>query len=318
MLNVFLTVDVELWPDSWDLSPRRFSEYFRRYIHGSTATGDYGLPFQLRLLAEHDLKGVFFVESLFACEFGIESLREIVGLIRGAKQEVQAHLHTEWVGHSTNPILPGRKGMYLREFTQDEQTFLIGKGLDNLRAAGVEDMCAFRAGSFGANRATLRALAANQIAIDSSGNAAYGVAFDPKVGVWQPGEIEGVNEYPVTVYRDWPRGLRHAQVGSCGFGELSWALLAAHEADWHSAVVFWHSAELLNRTRARPDPIAIRRFENLCAFLAANRQRFNTRWFSEVRGNHLPPPANDGPLPRHPLATLRRHSEQLMRRVFVG
>lgn len=75
MLNVFLTVDVELWPDSWDLSPRRFSEYFRRYIHGSTATGDYGLPFQLRLLAEHDLKGVFFVESLFACEFGIESLR---------------------------------------------------------------------------------------------------------------------------------------------------------------------------------------------------------------------------------------------------
>lgn len=207
--------------------------------------------------------------------------------------------------------------MYIREFTQDEQTFLIVKGWIIFAPPGSKTCARFAPAAL----ALTARLYVRWLPIRSqstAGNAAYGVSFDPKVGVWQRGEIEGVNEYPVTVYRDWPGGLRHAQVGSCGFGELSWALLAAHEADWHSAVVFWHSAELLNRTRARPDPIAILRFENLCAFLAANRQRFNTRWFSEVRGSHLPPPANDGPLPRHPLATLRRHSEQFMRRVFVG
>jgi peptidoglycan/xylan/chitin deacetylase (PgdA/CDA1 family) len=61
--------------------------------------GQYGLPFQLRMLDEHRLHGVFMVETLFTHGYGIEPLREIVELIQGNGREVQlhSHLHPEWI-----------------------------------------------------------------------------------------------------------------------------------------------------------------------------------------------------------------------------
>ena len=50
MLNVFITVDVEVWCDGWDQLDAKFSDAFQRYIYGRTAHGNYGLPYQLQLL----------------------------------------------------------------------------------------------------------------------------------------------------------------------------------------------------------------------------------------------------------------------------
>ena len=61
MLDVLITVDVEIWCDGWQDIDARFPDAFRRYIHGPTAGGDYGLPYQLKVLSDHGLKGVFFV-----------------------------------------------------------------------------------------------------------------------------------------------------------------------------------------------------------------------------------------------------------------
>ena len=105
MMDVFLTVDVEVWCDGWDNIDTKFPDAFQRYIYGATSRGDYGLPYQLNQLGEHGLIGVFFVEPLFSTRFGSAPLAEIVGLVREAGHEIQLHLHTEWVDESKEPLL---------------------------------------------------------------------------------------------------------------------------------------------------------------------------------------------------------------------
>lgn len=284
MLDVFYTVDVEVWCGGWKDLDERFPDSFLRYIYGPTACGDYGLPFQLRLLQEHGLTGVFFVEPLFALRFGQQALDDIVGLLREAGQEVQLHLHTEWVDEAREPVLSGpqRKRQHLRCFSRDEQTLLIAKGLELMRRAGVGDVNAFRAGSFAFNHDTLPALVANGIAFDSSYNASM---FGPDSGVSpgrylvEPTVVDGVVEYPMTVYRDGTSSLRHAQLTACSWPEMEGLLWQAAEQGRKAFVLLSHGFELLNKARTRPDDVVVRRFERLCRFLDRHRDTFQVRGF---------------------------------------
>ena len=40
MLDVFITVDVEIWCNGWKDIDSRFPDAYRRYIHGPTASGE--------------------------------------------------------------------------------------------------------------------------------------------------------------------------------------------------------------------------------------------------------------------------------------
>jgi len=225
MLDVFFTVDVEIWCNGWNDIDRRFPEAFRNYIYGNPATGEFALRYKLQQLQQHGLHGVFFVEPLFATRFGISALEEIVGLIQEYGQEVQQHLHTEWVCESLEPLIPMAtpRRQFLRQFSLAEQTTLIGAGKQLLQRAGVAEVHAFRAGSFGFNRATLTALAACDIHVDSSYNSTM---FGPDSGVlpdqavYDVTEVDGVFEYPMSVYHDGSNKLRHVQLAACSNYEL--------------------------------------------------------------------------------------------------
>jgi hypothetical protein len=170
MLDVFFTVDVEIWCDGWHNIDDKFPRAFRQYVYGPTRRGQYGLPFTLARLEEHGLSGVFFVEPLFAARFGLEPLAEIVGLLREHGQEVQLHLHTEWVDEARQALLPNVSGkrQHLKCFSYPEQRLLIAVGIDFLKRANAGTVNAFRAGSFAFNSNTLRALADNGIQYDCS------------------------------------------------------------------------------------------------------------------------------------------------------
>lgn len=319
MLDVFITVDVEVWCDGWKGIDEKFPDSFKRYIYGPTAEGDFGLTFQAEMLAGHGLQGVFFVEPLFSTRFGPEPLAEIAGLLNAGQQEIQLHLHTEWVDEARMPLLPQVSGkrQHLRYFTLDEQTLLIGKGLALLRAAGAPAINAFRAGSFGFNRDTLRALAANGIPFDSSYNVTHfgldsGVL--PGIPVLAPVECDGVHEYPMTVFRDGLGKLRHAQITACSFGELEGLLWQALETGCSSFVLLSHSFEFLNQAKSRPDWVAIRRFERLCKLLDRHRDCFNVRGFGGlVPQSTVRQPA---PLSTTTWQTAGRLFEQTYRRVY--
>ena len=318
MLKVFITVDVEIWPRNWDLGADAFQEAWRRYILGATPKGDYGLPFQLKLLRQHGLKSVFLVESLFAWQYGMGPLRDIVGSIREAGQEVQLHLHAEWSHKSKQQILPGRQGINLREYNEADQDVLLSLGLKYLSESGVDDVCAFRAGSYGADRTTLRVLAKHGIRYDTSYNPPYlsrscGIAVDTLLV--QPCVIEGVVEFPITTFEELPGRLRHMQLGSCSLGEMKHLLLEAYQKDWHSVVMVSHGHELLNGDRSKPDPIVIRRFDGLCRFLADNRDKFETVGFSELNMGAVTAPQGEKPLTSSMWRTAWRYGEQLAMRL---
>ncbi len=284
MLDVFFTVDVEIWCDGWLNIDDKFPGAFQKYIHGPTANGSFGLPYQIDVLKSHGLTGVFFVEPLFSTRFGHQPLAEIVGLLDQGGQEVQLHLHTEWVDEAKEPLLKSALGkrQHLNLFTLEEQTILIGAGLNLLKNAGAPHANAFRAGSFAFNADTLKALSANRIPFDSSYNASlFGLdsGVMPGIAVVEPIECDGVYEYPMAVFNDGTGSLRHAQLTACSYGEMEQLLWQALESDRRSFVILSHSFELLNLARNRPDDVVVNRFRKLCTFLEKNRDSFNVRGF---------------------------------------
>src|SRR5207248_10513853 len=144
-------------------------------------------------------------------------------------------------------------------------------GLRNLAAAGAPAVTAFRAGDYAANLDTLDALREHGIAYDTSYNPCYLCSF-PGGGELRPTTqmrvVRNVCEVPVSYWRTWPIGHRHAQLTCASGAELRAALWHARRHEWDSFVIVSHSFELLKRRRRRvddplPDPVGVGRFLHL-------------------------------------------------------
>ena len=319
MLNVYFTIDVEVWCSGWQDIDAKFPNAFKSYVHGTTQRGDFGLPFQLRVLSDHGLTSVCFIEPLFSARFGSAPLQEIVGLVQEAGHEAQLHMHTEWVDEAQQPLLDNVQGkrQHLLYFSLPEQQKLIATGLRMLEQAGATQVNAFRAGSFGFNRDTLRALAVNGIAFDSSYNALYfgldsGVM--PGVTVVEPVECEGVCEVPMTVFKDGLGALRHAQLTACSSQEMERLLWQALEQGRSNFVILSHNFELLNPAKTAPDAVVIGRLRRLCAFLERHRDVFRVRGFRDLPRQSVP--QQPAPLTTPLWATGIRLAEQAYRRRY--
>ena len=317
-LNVYLTVDTEIWCDGWNDIDAKFPAAFKKYIYGKTKYGDYGLPFQLQLLKEHDLKAVFFVEPLFATRFGMNALREIIGLINEYGQSIELHLHTEWIDESKQPIFPDikEKREHIKDFNYAQQCDLIALGKDLLHQNGCEPINAFRAGSFGANDDTLKAVEQNNISIDSSYNFCM---QDCEILVFkdiqQSVQHEGIIEAPMTTFIDGLQRRRHVQLTACSYAELKSSLQQALRQKRNSYVFLSHSAELLKPgiNTSKYDRIAVQRFEKFCRYLADHRHIYKTCSFA---GLQLGPGEDKTPVQVGRLPTLQRFYEQSLRYVI--
>lgn len=324
--KVFITVDIEVWPGSSDWRAANLGPDVKRYVYGATSRGEFGLRYQLDLLNSFGLKGVFFVESLFASEAPAR-LGEIVGLIRDRGHDVQLHVHPEWLQWMANPPVREKMSRYLKDFTEDEQALLVERALANLRACGAESVCAFRAGNYGANLDTLKALKRNGIAYDSSYNFPYLSSqcfIDLPSPLLQPRALEGIVEFPITFFWDRPRHHRHLQLTACSFAEIRNVLLEARRQGWFSVVLVSHSFELLrNRTHHAkpllPDTICVNRFKQVCRFLADHADQFSTATFADfgLDGAAVPVLASEENriLKSNMLRTAGRFGEQFVRRL---
>lgn len=320
-MNVYLSFDIEVWCDGWNDLDGQFPASFERYVYGRSPKGDYALPKTLEILARNGLKGVFFVEPLFAARFGVDKLAVIVDLIRAGGHDIQLHLHPEWSDELRPLPFPGanRKRQHLAFYTLDEQIALIRLGLDLVAQVGCERITAFRAGNFASNADTYRALRTCGIGIDSSLNevcADSGSDLRGKLDFTRPQEFEGVGILPMTVFRDGTGRLRPAQLGACSFAELRDALESAYRADAEHFVVLSHNFEMLRQGSSTPDTIVAGRFEALCHYLSIHRERFR------VRAMDKPPQVRPADASLKPAqvsmgATFKRHGEQLVRR-FLG
>lgn len=333
MVNVFITVDTEVWPNSpgWPHAPLA-ADYdargdIERYLLGGRVADARGVPYQLEVLARAGLKATYFVDPMFSFALGIEPLRELVARIAGAGQEIGLHLHPEWLTDSRCGDLPAFRGPLLHGYDEAAQCTLIRAGLARLAQAGSPPVVAFRAGSWGANLATLRALRANGLRYDSSLNARFAASFPDlaagtREGATQPFLLDGLAEFPVTTFADLPpAGRRPLHVCAASLAEFRMVLDHADAQGWDAVVVVLHSFEFVRVERTGPGAVApqrllARRFERLCAFLDANRSRFATRHFSGL-GAAVTDRAGHPALPQSSRArTAMRHLEQLASRVY--
>lgn len=319
-MNVLFTFDVEVWCNSWETLDSDFAKSFERYVFGKSVQGDFALPKTLDILDRHRLKGVFFVEPLFATRFGVEHLATIVNLIQDAGQEIQLHLHPEWTDEALQPLIPHNSGkrQLLSEYSIDEQSLLIEHGLRLLREAGSKQPIAFRSGSFACNEDTFSALTANGLEYDSSINPEMSVSQPGSVansdaGYCEPFRIRDLALIPMSSFRDGFGQLRHAQIGACSARELTEALRAADIDNWHSFVLLSHNFELMIPGKQLPDKFVVRRFEELCRFLSEHRMSMPTSGFKELPP--IPDPRRLQPPSVGKTATTIRYLEQALRRI---
>lgn len=317
-MKIYLTFDIEIWCDGWSDLDVRFASSFERYVYGRSPKGEFALPKTLEILDRHGLKGVFFVEPLFAARFGVEHLATIVSMIRAGGHDIELHLHPEWANEIRPLPFAGAttKRQHMSYYTIDEQWALMVLGMDLLAQVGCPTVKAFRAGSFACNHDTYRALNRAGIGIDSSLHAELpdsGPDLRAKLDFLQVQEFENVKVLPLTMFRDGTGKLRPAQVGACSFEELRDAMESAADNNTAHFVLLSHNFEMLKQKSSAPDVLVVARFEKLCAFIAGQRGRIEASTFLDgsvnIPGKPHPPLARAG-LP----ATLRRHVEQAIRR----
>ncbi|WP_033923026.1 polysaccharide deacetylase family protein [Sphingomonas sp. 37zxx] len=304
---VFLTIDTELmWRHHVAGLP--VAEQVARSIEPAGV----GVGYQLRVLAAHGLRATFFVDPMPARTYGIDVVKAMVAPILAAGQAVQLHLHPNWAGAVAGDGGAAHARFELIDYSLEQQRDLIAEAAALLMAAGVPQPVAFRSGSYAANDDTLVALAKLGFAYDSSHNGSehpWPSAISLPVRQIAPVAHHGVIECPVTLIEDVPGKLRHFQICALSVAEMRAALDHATRANHAAVTIVSHGFELAARTGTRANRVHVRRFEALCAMLAARAAAMPTICYADAAGLRLG--QGDVPLGPNVLRTRLRQAEQL-------
>jgi len=316
MTAVYLTIDTEY---AAGLAARGRAENFARSIACEMPSGPAGIFHQMRLMERHAIKGVFFVDPMPALLWGRAAIEDVVGPIVAAGHDVQLHCHTEWLELAGAANRFGKTGQNIADFGFEDQCAILAWARDTLVAAGAPPPVAFRAGNYGANDVTLRALAAIGLAYDSShtpgivgGASRLSLTHDHRL----PMRHCGVTEVPTGCIRTLGGGLRHAQVTAISAREMLAAIRHARDHGVASFTLVSHSFELLCRERRRANTVVGRRFEALCRGIAAT-----PGVESATYATHPPVAASAGEQPVLPANAMReglRMAEQLVANRLYG
>jgi hypothetical protein len=314
MSDVLITVDTEL---SAGRQARGMDARanFESSILGRTGQGDFGIGWQMDRLEAHGLKGVYFVDPMPALVHGEALVADIVGPIVSRGHEVQLHIHTEWLEWARQSPVGGRQGRNIGDFSLEDQIVLLGLARDIVVRAGAPAPIAFRAGNYGADDNSLKALATIGIAWDASVNPAYlgnGCRISFPADRATAAELDGVTELPVAGLYDRPGHFRPAQICAMSATEMRAALRHTASAKDFAFSIVTHSFEMLSRDRLRPNRAVMARFESLCRTIART-PGLRAAGFTDLDAALLvQAPAASYRLPPNYLHTAGRLAEQLI------
>ncbi len=312
MLPVLITIDTEYSSGLYASGEGRDrARNFDLSIACRGPRGESGIHYQLEVLSRHGLTGVFFVDPMPALVWGQEAVDAIVHPILEAGHEVQLHCHTEWLDHAEGDPFGSERGLNIKDFALETQAEILDFARARLIEAGAPSPSMFRAGNYGANDDTLRAL--KQIGIErdtshSPGFAESACAIDLPMGRFNPVMHCGVEEWPIAGIAT-RSGFRHGQITALSFGEMAAAIDHAAVSGWPAFILVSHSFEFFNRAKGKPNPVLMRRFERLCEWLGNSTiaKGSGTEALGEIPANPATPP-----LPYKPLRTAARLAEQAL------
>jgi peptidoglycan/xylan/chitin deacetylase (PgdA/CDA1 family) len=239
-------------------------------IYGRIGDEQFGVGRIMDLCESHGFPATFFVDTVEHHQFGRPALERLCRTIRERGHDVQLHIHPN--------LAPGQRMRFMSQYSQAMQESMIREGKELITRWTGAAPVAFRAGSYGANRATIRALKAAGIAMDSSyfayhrnctlsrelENAYTNRVFD----------IDGVREIPVTVYRLFNFGFyadySKIDVNACSAEELRFAVdMFAGRTD--VLILFLHSFSFMRwnagRTSLCPDRDTMAKFAQILDYI---------------------------------------------------
>ena len=320
MTAVYITIDTEYSAAlAQSLGLGAQEENFARSIACETQGGAVGIHHQMDVMEANNVRGCFFVDPLPAIVWGTQAIRRIVEPIVSRGHDVQLHLHTEWLelAGESNPL--GRStGRNMHDFTLREQIALLELGRKMLVEAGAPVPIAFRAGNYGSNDDTLRALRHVGIAYDTShvpGIDQSACQISLSHAVQRVTRYQGVLEVPVGTIRSI-RGLRHAQVTALSAWEMGAAIRFAVQNEVPMLNLVSHSFELMSRDRERVNRVVTDRFAKLCHLINATS---GAR--SETFSSRPPLEGDETGCARMPVSEVRtaaRIAEQLIANQLYG
>lgn len=295
-LRVYFTIDTETtmggaWRDP-ALSPLPLDIP----VFGVHKSRLYGIPLIMDLLEEHGFRGTFFTEVFCGYLLGHDKVEAVFRAITGRGHDAQLHLHPTYRFY--RDFLEGkprRENDLMFRFTPEEQTELIADAVRLFRQAAGKPPRAYRAGCYGASETTLAALRENGIEIDSSYNLTYlgsTCGFETP-GLNAPARIEGVYEFPITVFSvAGSAGCKPLEISAVSAGEVINTIQDLLRTDCRDVILSFHSFSFLKDRggrfeRCTPDNIVIQRFRRLCGALSEMRDQVQVRTLGEIDLNSI-------------------------------
>lgn len=189
---ILITIDTE--------SPQSFLKaglYKESGIISLTNKNNYGIIKIIDILKRYNINATFYLNiyEKYHINNGDYIFKNICELICNSENDVQLHTHPVWVYDKEN-----KRKININQYTYLKQAEIINKGLNDIELLTNKRPIAHRAGAYGINSDTIKALKKNEIKIDSS--MFYGYQ-NCRIKTWSYNKVvykNGLFEVPVSVY----------------------------------------------------------------------------------------------------------------------
>lgn len=297
-MRVYLTIDTECREERLINGKLLPAAGYDMRVWGNFAnqTRELGISLIMDEFEACGLRGSFYVDPFGGEYFGLDELKRICETILERGHDVQLHAHpvqqvADWVTRKVDPPADD-----MAAYDLEQQTELLARGKQILVDCGVpeKDLVSFRAGNFGANNDTWRAMARCGLHISSNYNPCY-QSKNSQLD-WPELEIElfdtgyGVWELPISNFVEPGGGFRHLQLTAVSLGEMKDLLNKSHEMGVREFTIVTHSFEFMYlgsvaQRAGRLNRVNLSRLQGLSRFLASHPERFSVETIADLSRN---------------------------------
>jgi hypothetical protein len=256
-----VTVDTETFRVGGESLP------FAAHHYAELPEGSFGVQRIMDVCDHYGAKATFFVDVYMHHQYGEGKVAELCQRIHRAGHDLQLHAHPSW--------LPRIGSELICDFPLTQQIEVLAEGKLLIRKWTGKAPVGFRAGAYGANLDTIRALKENGFRLDSSyfplhRNCELSRQLSSRC-VNRPFYIEGILEIPVTTYWLWKthsfRKNSKIDVNACSWVELKEVVRQFAASTVEYVVLFLHSFSFIRWDRTgmnlAPKHGPLKRFEAL-------------------------------------------------------
>jgi hypothetical protein len=277
--KILITIDTEVGEKA------KFVEGgYQKFVLGRIEKENYGVPKIVEMLNDYNFKGEFFIDIYEENFFGEQNFADLCTNLDEQGHGVQLHTHPSFA-YDINRN-------FMHEYTIDEQIKIIQEGKRKIYNWIQKNPIAHRAGGYGANIDTIKALELNSILIDSSFYYNHPNCKIPLSNTNEPLFIGNVLEIPVSTinqqqFLSYAFYLLYRRYPKFDVNYLNSFFMNASIQKYRSAYItlFLHSSSFIRRSKNYRDVMGVNKnalkvFSNVLSFIS--EKNYEVVSFSDV------------------------------------